>query len=269
MMRIILIKGVLGLIQDDMKSTDWVEVSQFFSKTETIDYLILKYLLKTNEPIGSWVLKSMLEVKNISFSTATIGRCLKSLDSKGYTDLIGSQGRVITERGADYLNELSEKLRREKLQKKMIKAAQPQNLQELLDLMGARKVIECETARLAASRANFENIKELERMVQMHEECLDNCSDPTAPALDFHGKVAEASNIRFLIASIDILMNEELKLESRFLEITRERALEYALHHRLIAEAIKRGDADEAENQMRIHMDAMIAALEELRKDEI
>jgi GntR family transcriptional regulator, transcriptional repressor for pyruvate dehydrogenase complex len=238
-----------------------------FFQGEMINYLILKYLLKTNEPVGSWVLKSMIDSKNVDVSTATIGRFLKSMDAKGYTKHIGSQGRVITTGGTCYINELSSKVQRERLQKKMMKAVQPQNLQELLDLMSARKVLECETARLATSRANAENIKELERTVEIHEMCLDNSSDPTSPALDFHGKVAEASNIRFLIASIDLLMNEELKLESRFLEITRERAAEYALHHRLIAEAIKNRDADEAENQMRIHMDAMIAALKELTNE--
>ncbi|MDQ0217737.1 FCD domain-containing protein [Peribacillus cavernae] len=256
------------MIQDnDLEYNSLEGLDLFSSRAEMSNYLILKYLLKTNEPVGSWVLKSMLEMKHITVSTATIGRTLKSLDVKGYTELVGGLGRMITAQGVRYVNELSAKVRREKLQKKMMKAAQPQNLQELLDLMSARKALECEMARLAAIRANSANINELERTVIMHEMSLDNSSDPTAPALDFHGKVAEASNIRFLIASLDILMNEELKLESRFLEITRERASEYALHHRLIAEAIKKGDADEAEKQMRIHMDAMIAALEELTSD--
>jgi GntR family L-lactate dehydrogenase operon transcriptional regulator len=228
--------------------------------------LILKYLLKKNGPVGSWVLKVMLELKNVIVSTATIGRFLKNLDAKGYTDLVGAQGRVITSQGAAYITELSEKVRIEQLQKKMMDAAQPKDFQELLDLMRTRKVLECETARLAATRANSANIKALERTIIRHEMCLENHSDPTAPALDFHGKVAEASNIRFLIASLEIMVHDELNLGSQLVEITRERSAEYALQHRLIAEAIKKGNADEAENQMRSHMDAMIADLEELIK---
>ncbi|MDQ0217725.1 FCD domain-containing protein [Peribacillus cavernae] len=257
-------KGVFVLIQnDDLENADLIEMDLFSSKADIVNYLLLRYLLKMKEPVGSWVLQGMLEHKNVTVSTATIGRFLKSLDAKGYTELVGAQVRVITNRGVQYVNELSEKLRREKLQKRMMKAAQPQNPQELLDIMSARKVLECEMARLAAIRAKPANIKALEQTVEMHAMCLDNCDDSTAPALDFHGKVAEASNIRFLIASLDILMNEELKLEPRFLEVTRERAAEYALHHKLIADAIKNGDAVEEENQMRIHMDAIIAALEE------
>ncbi|MDQ0221404.1 FadR/GntR family transcriptional regulator [Peribacillus cavernae] len=247
----------------ELENINLEEVDLFSSKTDIVNYLLLKYLLKTNEPVGSWVLKVMLELKNVTVSTTTIGRLLKTLDAKGYTELVGSRGRVITAQGANIVHELSERVRREQLQKKIMKAAQPQNLQELIDLMSARKVLECETARLAASRAITTNIKAMEHTVKRHEMCLGNCGDPTFPALDFHGKVAEASNNRFLIASLDILVNEELKLGSKIEEIRKERSAEYALHHRLIAEAIKKGDVDEAENEMRTHMDAIIAALVE------
>lgn len=256
------------LIKDDNLSDVFLdELNVFSSKTEITNYLLLKCMVKMNEPVGSWVLKSMLDQKNINVSTATIGRFLKSLDAKGYTELIESKGRIITTKGINHVNELSSKVRREKLQMKVMKAAQPESLNELLDLMSARKALECETARLGALRANAQNIKDLEKSVEMHQECLDKLRDPTSPALDFHGKVAEASNIRFLIASLDILMNEELKMESRFLEITREKASEYVEQHRLIAKAIKNGDAEEAEKQMAIHMDSMIAALEKLAEE--
>lgn len=252
---------------NDSDDLDLMNVSFFTSKAEISNYLILKYLLKKNEPVGSWILKVMLELKNVIVSTATIGRFLKDLDSKGYTELVGAQGRVITSQGAAYITDLSDKVRREQRQKKMMEAAQPQNYQELIDLMRTRKVLECETARMAAIRANSSNIKALERTISRHEMCLDNHSDPTAPAFDFHSKVAEASNIRFLIASLEILVHEELDLSSQFMEITKERSAYYAQHHRRIAEAIKRGDPDEAENQMRIHMDAMIDDLLKLIKN--
>ncbi|XID90780.1 FadR/GntR family transcriptional regulator [Paenibacillaceae bacterium WGS1546] len=174
---------------------------------------------------------------------------------------------MITSQGAAYITDLSDKVRREQRQKKMMEAAQPQDYQELIDLMRTRKVLECETARMAAIRANSSNIKALERTISRHEMCLENHSDPTAPAFDFHSKVAEASNIRFLIASLEILVHEELDLSSQFMEITKERSAYYAQHHRRIAEAIKRGDPDEAENQMRIHMDAMIDDLLKLIKN--
>lgn len=257
------------MIQDyGLEDMNLEEVDIFSSKAEIANYLILKYLLEKNEPVGSWVLKVMLELKNVIVSTATIGRFLKNLDAKGFTELVGAQGRVITSRGAVYITELVEKVGREQLQKRMMDAAHPKNYQEMLDLMRTRKLLECETARLAAIRANPSNLKAMDRTIARHEMCLENCSDPTVPALDFHEKVAEASNLRFLIASLNILVSGEIHLGSEFVKTTRERSAEYALHHRLIAEAIKKGDADEAEHQMRVHMDAMISDLEELIKTE-
>lgn len=236
----------------------------FSSEDEIVNYLLLKYLLTMNKPVRSRVFKSMFDNQTINIGTEKIGQHLDRLDAKGYTEFIENKGRVITLKGADHVNKLSEKVRKELLQKQVINAAHPQNLKELIDLMKARKALECEAARLAALRANDNNVKDLDCTVAMHESCVNNFKDPTVPALDFHEKVAEASNIRFLIATIDIVMNEELKLDSRFLEITKERASEYVQHHRLIANAIKDGDAEEAEKQMGIHMDSMINALEKL-----
>ncbi|WP_424767549.1 FCD domain-containing protein [Paenibacillus sp. sgz302251] len=249
--------------ENDIDDTRLDEVDLFSSKAEIVNYLILKYLLNKSDPVGSWVLKVMLELKNVIVSTATIGRLLKNLDAKGYTKLVEAQGRVITSKGAAYITKLSEKVQREQLQKQVMNAAQPQNYSELLDLMRTRKVLECETARLAALRANSANITVLERTITRHEMCLDNCSDPSAPALDFHGKVAEASNLRFLIASLNILVYEELNLGTQLVQITRERSAEYVQQHKRIADAIKKGDPGEAEHQMRLHMDEMIKDVED------
>ncbi len=238
-------------------------MDMFSSNEEAIKYLLLTLMQQMNEPVGSWILKTQLEKKEIAVSTATVGRFLKSLDAQGFTELVGTQGRIITGKGIQHVNNLTKKMQREKLRKKMITAAQPQNLHELLDLYRTRRLLECETARMAAIRATSEDIRQLEVAVLGHESCLESCADPTEPALDFHGKVAEASNARFLSASLNILINEESKLESKILEMAKNRNAEYALHHKLIAEAIKNGDPDEAEKQMRIHMDAMIAEIEE------
>src|SRR5690606_23248772 len=97
-------------------------------------------------------------------------------------------GRRITEKGIRHVNDLTKKITREKLRKNMITAAQPQNLHELLDLYKTRRLLECETARMAAIRATTEDIENLELAVKGHESCLDGCGDPTMPALNFHGK---------------------------------------------------------------------------------
>ncbi|NEU32405.1 FCD domain-containing protein [bacterium LRH843] len=236
----------------------------FTTREEAIQYLLLKHLLNTNEPVGSWVLRVMLELKGITVGTATVGRYLKNLDAKKHTKLVGTQGRVITSKGVTYVRNKIEEIEREQLQKKLMEAAQPQNFKELIDLLRTRKILECESARLAAVRANSSDIESFELSMRKHEESVLNKIDPTPTALNFHRKVTEASKNRFLIAALDILIYEELKIESQFTDlILRERGEEYALQHRAIVEAIKKGNENEASYLMELHMEELIKAVEE------
>jgi len=237
-------------------------IDVFTTKSELATYLILKHLSETNVPVGSWILSDILKSRNLQVSIATIGRLLKNLDTEGYTSLAGTGGRIITPKGLEYLNMLSEKVKNEELRRSLMNAFQPQNLQELLDLYRTRKLLECETARLAAMRASDADIEAMKRTIQNHVQCVDCEADPTAPALGFHGAVAAASNVRFLIAALDVLFNEEPKMQPRILEIVKEKNRFYAEQHRLIADAIIKRDPVEAERQMRIHMESMIADLE-------
>lgn len=242
-----------------------IQMLDFFSsKGEIVEYLILEYMLTTNEPVGSWVLKVRLEHKGMEVSTATVGRSLKNLDAKGYTKLVETRGRKITYEGATYVKELMDKVQRDILQRKIMDAAQPHNLSEVLQLMRARKIIECETAKLAAIHADSNDLKSIENSIIQHEDCVVHDKDLTEIALDFHGRVALASKNRFLNAVIDILIYEEIKLESKIEDlVTRERGEEYLMQHRLIADAIRNRDAQESEKQMGLHMDTMIADVEE------
>jgi len=200
----------------------------------------------------------------VEVSTATIGRMLKDLDSKDYTRLMGTAGRVITPKGVEYVSEINERVKRDQLQRKLMNAAQPRNLEELLDLLQARKAIECETARLAAARADREGIALLERSLKKHEEVVRRKGDPTAIALEFHEIVAKLSQNRFLIATLDVLIYEELKLESRISKlITRERGNEYVIQHRMIVDAIKKKNEETAKNLMGVHIDTLIDAIRE------
>ncbi|CAH0121557.1 hypothetical protein PAE9249_04088 [Paenibacillus sp. CECT 9249] len=248
-----------------VENVDTLDEESFFpSKSEYSEYLVLKYLKQTDEPVGSWVLKVMLGLKGVELSTATIGRLLKELDAKGFTKLVGAQGRVITSEGIHYAKFQSERIERERLQARLMMAAIPQSLDELIDLLHARKALECETARLAALRANKKDIEELEVSLKKHEEVVKGKIDPTDIALDFHIKVAKASYNRFLIASLDILIYEELKLESQIAQlITRERGEEYLLQHISIVDAIKQKNAQEAERLMGVHIETLIGAIKE------
>ncbi|RXJ01320.1 FCD domain-containing protein [Anaerobacillus alkaliphilus] len=247
------------------KKTTILEEYDFFStKGELTEFLLLKKLSETNEPVGSWVLKTMLEVNGLEVSTATVGRILKTLDAKKYSKLVENQGRLLTAKGQTYISHLSDEVERMRLQQNLMEASKPGDFGELLDLIIARKTIECETVRLAALRATVDHIEDLYHSLEDHDHDVSCKKDPNPVACIFHEKIAEASQNRFLIATLNILIYEELKLESKISDlITREKGAEYVQHHRLIADAIRDRNADLAVRYMQEHMDAMLSAIEE------
>ncbi len=186
-------------MSDCKKDLNLEETNLFSTQEEAAHYMLLEYLLNSQEPVGSWVLKVVLELKGIDVSIATVGRYLKSLDSKNFTKLIGSQGRMITTEGANFVKKLTIDLEMEQLQRKLIDAAHPRNFEELLDVLLARKALESESARLAAVRATDKNIEQIRKTLERHRICVENKNDPTSPSLDFHRKVTLASQNRFLI----------------------------------------------------------------------
>jgi len=240
------------------------DLHRFFSnKGEFAEYLLLSFLRNATEPVGSWVLKAMLDAKGVQVGTATIGRILKDSDNRGLTELVGLQGRIITDKGHTYINDLSKRLERERLQEKLMSAAKPQNLDQLLDLLRVRKALECESACLAAIRAEPVHIKMLESSMQKHEERLSRGEDPTETAFEFHRIIAVAAQNSFLMATLDVLYFEEIRLESRVANlIKKSKAPEYAPEHAHIYEAIVRQDPEEASRRMRLHMDSLIQSIE-------
>ncbi|UOE94020.1 FCD domain-containing protein [Alkalihalobacillus sp. LMS39] len=240
-----------------------IEREFFSNKGELAEYFLMRSLSETIEPIGSWVLQSRLEENGLQVSIATVGRMLKALDAKKYSILVENQGRLLTEEGQRVFKGLSEEIDRRKLQKSLMTASQPNDLDELLDLMIARKTIECETARLAASRASKKQIDALYHCINEHEHQVCSKKDPNLVACNFHESVAEASQNRFLIAALKILIYEEIKLESKISYlVTREKGQEYVKHHTLVADAISAGDEKKAVKYMREHMDSMILAIQ-------
>ncbi|UCZ53872.1 FCD domain-containing protein [Bacillus shivajii] len=251
-------------------SVQQIDEYHFFStKGELTEYLLLKKMAESETPLGSWVLKAMLEENGLDVSIATVGRILKALDAKKHSKLIDNQGRILTEKGEHHVTNLTEEVERMMLHNHLMKASKPQDLAELHDLVLARKTIECETARLAAIRAEPHHLDALYQSIHQHEHDVSNKKDPNPIACDFHEKVAEASKNRFLIASLNILIYEEIKLEAKISDlVTRERGEEYGNHHQLIADAIKNKDPELAVKQMNIHMDTLIRAIEEQSIDE-
>ena len=62
-------------------------------------FLILKSIDNSEVPVGSGYVRNILQMQGINISEATVGRILRQLDIKGYTEKIGFKGRKLTPAG--------------------------------------------------------------------------------------------------------------------------------------------------------------------------
>ena len=84
----------------------------FQTRIDEIVYLLLKQLEASEEPAGALSLQEKLLEHGVECSPATIGRYLRGLDLKKYTDQQSNQGRVLTAAGREYLAELEAQMER-------------------------------------------------------------------------------------------------------------------------------------------------------------
>ena len=243
-------------------SMELIDLNCFESRNDLVQYIILDYMYKTNEISGSWILQVIIEGEGIDISVASVGRALKELDVKGYTKSVKNKGRVITQEGIGYLLKLKSAVEQELLQRRLAKSIKTEDFYQLLDLVRARRVLEAESARLAAYRITDLKVKEILSGLEKHERIVATGNDPTNEAFDFHIKVAEASGNKFIKASIEMLIYYNTQLELLFPQlVTRESGEEYSNDHRKIAEAIIAKEPDKAETEMMLHMTKILDAL--------
>ncbi len=252
----------------DMKN-QLMSTGIFKTEEEAISYLIAQIIADSDNAIGSWSIKDKLDLSGVILSTASIGRYLKLLDSKEYTIRKSNQGRVLTPMGKIWLAGLQNKLDRAKVQKDFTRRIRVNEYADMVDLIKARKLIEVETAKLAALNADNEDIAIIKQTLSQHHEYVDQNVDPVNPALDFHLSLAKASKNKFLYAMLYLLAYEEKQIEAKIVELrTREMGKIYVVDHDKIADAVVTHDAEEAGKLMELHMQDILDQVE-LQVDEL
>lgn len=246
------------------KRKSLMQTGVFKTQKDIIIYLLARLIKENEGPVGSWTLKANLDEMGIECSTATVGRYLKNLDSKGYTLQRSNQGRILTPTGIDWLKDMDERLARAKMRNETTKAMQVNEYAELVDLLRTRKAIEMEATRSAALYATEEEIASLRKSIVVYHRYVAEKRDPVDPALDFHSRLAVISHNKFIKALLDILIFEEKQIEASMESLlTRERGGVYVVHHENIADAIEARDAEKAARLMGEHMDEILSAVEE------
>ena len=175
------------------------------------EILILELIRSAPEPIGSWYIVNYLNEKGIRVSSATVGRVLNKLESRGYLQKEKFKGRIITEKGFQAIryNQGLKEMTSE--QNKIVELIDKKYLSNLLDILRARLALEPSIAACAAEAAEEEDLTRL-------KECLLAAEANRRPGewvaddnLDFHVAVAAAAKNPILtsfLKQLSILMTQ-------------------------------------------------------------
>lgn len=231
------------------------------SETENQMFEILSFLEHSVEPVGSGLLSQLFTTKGLELSEATVGRVLRQMDKEQWTLRVGYQGRVITKAGRSALTEMRNSKERLMYGNQFIETLEPKEIDDLLDILVARKAIERELARLAALNASPKEIQLLESMVREQELYIVKGRISAEHDVKFHKLLAVAAKNKVLAAAME-LIRYDAQLSS-FLELIRnEVEREIVIDHSEIVKAIKERDPDKAEAAMILHVDSLILEVE-------
>lgn len=204
---------------------------------------LVKLILSGQWPEGARIPSERELCQQLGIARASLREALKALELIGVLESRVGDGTFVCARS-------------EFLSRPLLWAITGTDLNELRDIVEARRLIEVDIAGLAAERANEE---ELNRIAAAVEDLRLADSDPEAGLaadLRFHIAIAEAAHNQILLNSVQLLRNLMKQWILLKLQIpgTAARVLE---QHEAILLAIRMRDADRARAAMSSHLGTM------------
>ena len=190
-------------------------------------------------------------------SESTLNRLLRRLDEQGLTVSQDGRGRVLSAAG----RALAERAANEQRWHEQLGALGIHTLEDVHDLVIARRGLEREIARSVATTASQEDIERLRGYLAEYDRSIETDSARRDVAVDFHKALVSLSSNRMLQAAAMVLFDTRFDVFEQVLDIAtagRGRTHEGPHEHDAIVEAIVRGDIDGAEAAMVRHLDRLV-----------
>lgn len=124
----------------------------------------------------------------------------------------------------------------------------------LLEILEFRTVIEGKTAKIAAQKATYQDIEDLEDIWEYMQACKDDKREFAQADMDFHVKLAMMTRNSIFTETYQIINDA---MEAAFEQIIDISGNKGGLHyHQLILAAIKEGNGERAEQIMTEHVES-------------
>ena len=217
---------------------------------------ILEIIADSTEPVGSWFIVNELKERGVEVSSATIGRELNQLENMGLVEKQSFKGRLITQKGRDFIAEANSSIKLDFYKKSLDEFINSNVLENFLMVLEARQAIERETVRLAAERITDEEIEELTLRINAQQNHFDKDMSVAEDDIAFHSSIAKASKNKALFSLYMILST--MGQQSELFEQLRKRIGDsYTGFHQEILDALKKHNAEKAEASMLRHIDSL------------
>jgi GntR family L-lactate dehydrogenase operon transcriptional regulator len=225
------------------------------------EYLVLTAIYNSEEPLGSGAIREELRLSGFELSEATAGRLLREYDRQGCTLRIGFRGRHLTDKGKKRLGELIKERERNHFGNELLNTLEIKSKDELIDILVARRVIEKETARLAALNATDLDIDHLKRIIERHNMHYLSGIGGAEEDIQFHRLIGKMAGNKVLMAAMD-LIRQDGQMSPVFEHIRKHVNSTVVSDHRKILSAIASRKPDRAEVAMIEHINNIIEDVE-------
>jgi hypothetical protein len=225
---------------------------------ETLEYLVLEHLDRSDAGIGSGNLHLELRDRRIHASQATIGRMLRLLEHRKLTEKVSNKGRVLTATGRRHLESLRQREGLRFWAEGVLKEVQPISQTDYIQALDALRWLEGQVTRLAAERATPAQIAAMERTLDEQQRRLGTTTRGKNQGLQFHELVAEAAGNRFLVSAAEMIWSWNRAIRDLWREADVLTGKSSLPDHQRILRAIADRDGGAAERAMRAHFGVFI-----------
>jgi GntR family transcriptional regulator, transcriptional repressor for pyruvate dehydrogenase complex len=212
-------------------------------RPHALNYDVLRYLtdeiVSGSLPVGSLLPSERQLSESLHVSRQMVREALRTLQERGMVEIVPARGTFVREAtSVDGARTMEAFYRRSKATAR--------------DIVEARSMLEAYSTRLAAVRAETAELSALERC----QADIQGTDDPIEGAqfdLTYHWLIAKASHnpvVETMFGSIGGLIFEQMLRTTIDPKLNRKGLP----HHKGIIDALRRRDADEAEQQMRAHL---------------
>lgn len=218
--------------------------------------LILESMRKVGLPVGATFLS-----KQHALPPATIGRILFNLEQQGLIEKMSNKGRIVTQKGRDYLLEAETHRENVKNASRLAQLATKNDKNTLLEILQIRKLLEGYTAELACANAKDSDIENLERLMLEHLHLIRSGELGSCIDLEIHLTIAEISGNKTLHQILKVMLTGD-NVYTKFSFVSDKVKHTQIKQHDAIIQAIRDRAPERARTAMETHLSQVMSDLE-------